>query len=948
MEARYGLRPHPPKVVPALIIQKCHKPTRHVPSSPLSSPLPSPPLEYRDFAVQASPFPPHPLRIFVDSAIQHPSPSPTSSLQKHRDLSSSLALPHSPLPSSEFENYQALQHPRCNTFQPVEPSHCSSPTSSENLMEARRQILAEYRSLCQQAMALRHNRYVLHVPNPDSGELEVFLAPARTLANGTKAPIPNYALHRYLLDHPEIKLYCLCAVADARSTPLPMKYIQFKNHMNVNVGQWAFACALSHSGCGYWVMYSQLVHMGDAYGLPQEALYDYSPDEHFFDDFSDFLPFEALYWSYCENAEQLSEEDELTNLLESSKSLGFTPASSPTKGGMTPRTWHHDLKDLAKKTQMPPGFTGNRSPTKTPTPRRPAPYPGPTRHPKGTFPSAKAIRAVRDVSPDEIINISSDEGDDGDDVIKEEHQEKIPAGAKKRSYSFSSIVKISDDEPAAKKTKTELFQEGSSRGAKSVKGKEKQSIHGSLTLPHIDFTNLPMASKAPMLWTLKTHGSYHSNVFLTLPAPPTLVLQDLLKTSTAFENDTATKYADDIDDIVALDSDSANEHIASELGPDILLNDLDDIPQHQAPRFTPIPIDPYKTPYRISHRNFKRSKCREASSPMPTARTIHKVILGSLACATADRVLESTLELPSLGMAHGGYATKVEKPFGAKKKYTVDELVKTRGFQYVSWDGKTPWPIVDQNGTIFAVLAGQPDDSTYLQAADDMYQIMEDKSHATNIKAKAKQPHRHGLFTGVNVGLSYGKGQQKPSMLKVHDDYQDFIGQLVLQPSVQWIATFASTAFNLWSPRLFAYYKDHLDRLHQYLGTMPLFPRSIFPCAGFNFGRFNPTAGAHLILWELKMVIEFPHAATVLIPSATITHSNTVPAPGDRQVSFMQFCAGGLLRWVDNGFRTEEALYGEDPEAYHHMQEAKYTRWQLGLGLYSSVDELLKLTHASE
>ncbi|KAK0184206.1 hypothetical protein F5146DRAFT_938860, partial [Armillaria mellea] len=109
-----------------------------------------------------------------------------------------------------------------------------------------------------------------------------------------------------------------------------------------------------------------------------------------------------------------------------------------------------------------------------------------------------------------------------------------------------------------------------------------------------------------------------------------------------------------------------------------------------------------------------------------------------------------------------------------------------------------------------------------------------------------------------------------------------------------------------WSPWLYAYYRDHLDLLHQWLGMSQLFPGSIFPCATFNFGgnvwtfrhkdvlncpfgwcaitalsQFDPTVGAHLILWELKMVIEFPHAATMFIPSTTITHSNIALAPGD-------------------------------------------------------------------
>ncbi|PBK79009.1 hypothetical protein ARMGADRAFT_951491 [Armillaria gallica] len=279
---------------------------------------------------------------------------------------------------------------------------------------------------------------------------------------------------------------------------------------------------------------------------------------------------------------------------------------------------------------------------------------------------------------------------------------------------------------------------------------------------------------------------------------------------------------------------------------------------------------------------------------------------------------------------------------------------------------RTPRPIVDGNGVIFAVLAGRPDDPTYVEACDSMYESMKKESEAAGIKTKAKTSHRRGLFSAFSYGLSYGKGQPQPSMLKIDELYVNFIQRLVNLPSVQRIATYASTAFSLWSPRLFRYYEDRLNRLHERLGTTRPFPRSIFPCATFNFGgnvwtykhkdvmncpfgwcaiialgRFNPSLGAHLILWELKMVIEFPHAATVFIPSATITHSNTVPALGDERVSFTQFCAGGLLRWVDNGFRTESELCKQDYEAYQQMQAEKDRRWEQGLGLYSTVEELL-------
>ncbi len=174
------LRPRPPKVFlppPIRSRRKSTQPTSLLLTSPLSSPHPpSLPPEYRDFCAQTLPFVPCPVRIFADRAIQHSLPeSPITVLQRQPSLSGSPSLPCFPLPGDEIEDGQALRHSSFDAYQPVEPSHCSSPTSSENIMEARAQILAEYRSQCRQAMDLRHNRYVPHVPDPDSGELEKFL-----------------------------------------------------------------------------------------------------------------------------------------------------------------------------------------------------------------------------------------------------------------------------------------------------------------------------------------------------------------------------------------------------------------------------------------------------------------------------------------------------------------------------------------------------------------------------------------------------------------------------------------------------------------------------------------------------------------------------------------------------------------------------------------------------
>ncbi|KIM78406.1 hypothetical protein PILCRDRAFT_75550, partial [Piloderma croceum F 1598] len=134
-------------------------------------------------------------------------------------------------------------------------------------------------------------------------------------------------------------------------------------------------------------------------------------------------------------------------------------------------------------------------------------------------------------------------------------------------------------------------------------------------------------------------------------------------------------------------------------------------------------------------------------------------------------------------------------------------------------------------------------------------------------------------------------------------------------------------------PHLYAYYFNHLGPLFKmYPHLKRNFLNSIFTCATFNFGlntccfdhvnsgnlpfgwcaiaalsRFDPTLGGHLVLWGLRLVIEFPPGSTILIPSGAIRHSNIMIRAGKSQYSFTQYTTGGLFCWVDHGYQTESS-----------------------------------------
>ncbi|KAF9017027.1 hypothetical protein BDZ89DRAFT_1141062 [Hymenopellis radicata] len=85
----------------------------------------------------------------------------------------------------------------------------------------------------------------------------------------------------------------------------------------------------------------------------------------------------------------------------------------------------------------------------------------------------------------------------------------------------------------------------------------------------------------------------------------------------------------------------------------------------------------------------------------------------------------SDLKTSELPAAHGGYFAKPQRDLviDYDKEYTLEEL-KVLGFKYIAWDGITPIPIYDEDGRIFAVLAGCPDDPSYLKDADDAFETM--------------------------------------------------------------------------------------------------------------------------------------------------------------------------------------------------------------------------------
>lgn len=190
---------------------------------------------------------------------------------------------------------------------------------------------------------------------------------------------------------------------------------------------------------------------------------------------------------------------------------------------------------------------------------------------------------------------------------------------------------------------------------------------------------------------------------------------------------------------------------------------------------------------------------------------------------------------------------------------------------------------------------------------------------------------------------------------------------LLVHDDIKRIAGFSSAAFAAWAPKLYMYYEDHLHALLDHDRHLQKnFSNSIWSAAAFNFGPrtvthrhrdcanipfgwcgvtalgdFDPKLGGHLVLWTLKLVIEFPPGSTILLPSAVIPHSNTPILPHEERASFTQYTAGGLVRWVEQGFQLKaDYLAGlTDEERAADLRSAE-ERCKLGLSLFSTLKSL--------
>ncbi|KAJ3717530.1 hypothetical protein C8R42DRAFT_587033, partial [Lentinula raphanica] len=270
--------------------------------------------------------------------------------------------------------------------------------------------------------------------------------------------------------------------------------------------------------------------------------------------------------------------------------------------------------------------------------------------------------------------------------------------------------------------------------------------------------------------------------------------------------------------------------------------------------------------------------------------------------------------------------------------------------------------VLDAEKRVVLSAVGQPNDPTYRQDAETMADLMLEVGSTTDW-TKAELNSRRGKFASASCGWSYGKGQPRP--MRLGGERQELMEEFIKNKCVRRIAAYQSATFGLWFPKAYGEYqrrnKQLKEKIPEFDGNIE---GSVFSCCTANFGPdtwtyihrdtrnapgscaitaggpFDPTKGGQLIIWDLRLIFDFPPASTILLPSALFRHSNIPVQKGDKRVSFTQYTAGGIHGWLEYGGRTEESFAFEDPDAYDRMLKERPGRWQKALDVFSTIDEL--------
>ncbi|KAJ3869995.1 hypothetical protein EV359DRAFT_76235 [Lentinula novae-zelandiae] len=264
------------------------------------------------------------------------------------------------------------------------------------------------------------------------------------------------------------------------------------------------------------------------------------------------------------------------------------------------------------------------------------------------------------------------------------------------------------------------------------------------------------------------------------------------------------------------------------------------------------------------------------------------------------------------------------------------------------WNGQTCVVLVDCCDRIIAVLGGVPP-STCGAEWDGCMERLAEAVHACKEKSTftvKEITHARGDFIARAAGISYGGGREQPGNVRIGGKTnQEAMAELLEHEDMLRLVGFTNALFNAYGHRTFVEYAETLQQhLRRNRHLRPTSSNTAFAATTVNYGpQTCADKGGHLVLWDLKLIIRFPPGATVLFPSALITHSNLPVQSGETRYSIIQYSSGGLFRWRYNGWCSDKAfLSAATPEQLRQREHDRTHRWQLNLQKFTQWSDLLE------
>ncbi|KAJ7821874.1 hypothetical protein B0H14DRAFT_2598895 [Mycena olivaceomarginata] len=356
---------------------------------------------------------------------------------------------------------------------------------------------------------------------------------------------------------------------------------------------------------------------------------------------------------------------------------------------------------------------------------------------------------------------------------------------------------------------------------------------------------------------------------------------------------------------------------------------------HNTPVATPAPSLPLTGDQKKKDQNRRRQRAKPLLPPLHPPRNLEKA-----AASVPIKVAFAADDFRVRKQRWTGLAKPVDHPLLA---HANEPEVLKQHMQYVNWQGEKCHVIINRGGHVIGVLVWPPAPGetweAVVQAATAAMRAARDKM----LFPPSACSHRRGNFPAPADGFGFGGGRKTVGNIKASSQTnRAAMDELLEDQSIQRMATYPIPVFQA---VCFPIYSDYHHAKQTLLQKNPhlrrIFARSPFAAVTANLGpvsvspphtdagnkadgmcligalgNFDADKGGHLHTHPFRRGYSLKHA---------------YPRWEDR-FSLIQYSAGGLFRWIANGFRSDLAWAASASTAgLARREEDRKSRWRTAL-----------------